>query len=134
MVYKAEVTTTQDRPVTKVYLGSTKRTFKTRYKEHIASFKKNQAGTKLTKYIHELKSKGHDYKIKWMIINQSRQSSPSIKFCALCNIERLEIARAEKRSLLNSRNELVTQCIHNPKLFFSNNNQIDQENTGGEKT
>ena len=63
VVYRADVTTEQDQ-VTKVYVGSTKRAFKARYKEHLASFKRKQTGTKLTKYVHELKSKGKGYTIK----------------------------------------------------------------------
>ena len=118
IVYQAEVSTNQTPKEKKIYIGSTKRPFKRRYKEHLSSFEGKRAGTKLTNHIQELKEKGRKYNIKWKVINYSRQSLPSIKYCTLCNLERLEIARAEKRCLLNSRNELVAQCVHNPNLYF----------------
>ena len=41
-------------------------------------------------------------------INQCKLS----RICTLCNIERLEIAFADKKTSLNSRTELVSKCRH----------------------
>jgi hypothetical protein len=120
VVYKADVSTKSTE--TKSYIGSTKRAFKKRYEEHLSSFEGKRTGTKLSRYIEDLKYSNQKYNIRWKIIKQSHQSSPNIKFCTLCNLERMEIARATKRNLLNSRNELVTQCPHNPKMFFGKYN------------
>ena len=68
--------------ISKLYIGSTKRKFKTRYNEHKASFpKKNKNkpknSTQLTNYLWMLKEKNISYSIEWKIIdfvkiNQSR--------------------------------------------------------------
>ena len=39
--------------------------------------------------------------------------------CSLCNLERLYIANANNRKILNKKNELVTQCPHYPREYFS---------------
>jgi uncharacterized protein (UPF0335 family) len=119
VIYRADVSTPSDPSKSKVYIGSTTRAFKVRYTEHKADFN-NASGrsTKLSRYIWSLKEQKQKYNIKWQIINTSNQSVPNLKFCTLCNLERFEIARATKGNLLNSRNELVTQCLHNSRLFF----------------
>ena len=47
-------------------------------------------------------------------INQCKLS----RICTLCNIERLEIAFADKKTSLNSRTELVGKCRHFSKFNF----------------
>ena len=59
-----------------------------------------------------------DYALKWRILRMSNQSSPKIKFCTVCNMERMEITKAKIQFLLNQRNELVTKYPHNKRLFF----------------
>ena len=119
VIYRADVSEPSDPSKHRVYIGSTTRAVKVRYGEHKADFK-NTTGrsTKLSNHILGLKEQNKEYNIKWQIINKSSQSAPSVRFCTLCNLERLEIARATKGNLLNSRNELVTLCQHYPKLFF----------------
>ena len=117
VIYRAEVKT-KNRKDSKFYIGSTMRTFKERYNDHKYSFKNAKASSKLAKFIHDLKNKKQKYEINWTIVASSRQSRPNLRMCTLCNLERLEIARAEKRSLLNSRNELVTKCPHSRGLYF----------------
>ena len=103
-----------------VYIGSTSQTFKKRYYQHVASFKnKNLANsTTLSRFIHKLKEKTIDYNIKWSIIYQSHQSTKNLKFCSLCNLEKLAIALAKRSTLLNNRNELVARCMHNISKYF----------------
>ena len=117
LIYSAKVTTTPSNSP-KVYIGSTRNTFKQKYYGHKTSFNKEKlrGSTQLARYICKLKKAKQDYNIKWTIIKQSYQNTPSIKFCKLCNLERIEIAKNKKAALLNSRNELVTKCPHNRKL------------------
>ena len=120
VIYKATVSTPTDADSSKVYIGSTSRSFKSRYNEHKASFKteRSEPSSKLSSHIRDLKKTGRDYKIQWQIVKKSKQTSPTIKFCLLCNLERREIAEAKRANLLNSRNELITKCAHNRNLFF----------------
>ena len=104
----------------KIYIGSTCNSFKKRYYGHKASFEKPdlEKSTQLARYIWKIKRKKLDYKIKWTIVKKSRQKIPNIKFCQICNLERISIAMADKLTLLNSRNELITKCPHNKKLYY----------------
>jgi hypothetical protein len=40
------------------------------------------------------------------------------RICSTCNLEKLEIALADKRSLLNKRAELSSSCPHFRKKYF----------------
>ena len=117
VIYKAEVTTATAKDF---YIGSTSRAFKERYYEHMEAIRNKDSTrhTALSRHIWKLKSKGEAYAIKWSIVTICKRFSMNLKFCTLCNLERLEIAHAEEKTLLNKRNELVTMCRHNPKLFF----------------
>ena len=57
-------------------------------------------------------------KIKWKIVRQINSKFKPNFMCSLCNLERLYIANANKRKILNKRNELVTQCPHYPREYF----------------
>ena len=119
VIYQADISSVgENKAPTKSYIGSTARTFKERFNDHKSSFRNGKGGSKLAKYITNLKEKNQKFNIKWKIINQSKQTAPNLKICTLCNLERMEIALAEKRNLLNSRNELVTKCPHSRRLFF----------------
>ena len=120
IIYKAEVSLPNKPSQDKVYIGSTCNSFKKRFYGHQSSFKnnKNKTSTQLSTYIWSLKDKKIPFQIKWSIVNTSRQTTPSLKFCTICNLERIAIAKAKKQSLLNRRNELVTKCPHRRSLFF----------------
>ena len=118
VIYKAEVATTENSSENKIYIGSTSRKFKRRFDEHKSSFNNSNKSSKLAKHIRKLKKNETKHNIKWKVINKSAQTTPNIKFCVLCNLERIEIDRARGRNLLNTRNELVTQCPHNARLYF----------------
>ena len=120
VIYKATVSTPNDAKPDMVYVGSTRRSFKARYNEHKASFnsERNEPSSKLSSHIRQLKNSGRDHKIQWQIAKRSKQLAPNLKFCLLCNLERREIAEAKQANLLNSRNELITMCAHNRRLFF----------------
>ena len=120
VVYKAVVSVPSAHKEDRVYIGSTSQTFKKRFYQHSASFKNDEPNrsTTLSSYISNLKKKDIKYQIKWSIIHQSKQTSKSIWYCSLCNLEKMAIALAKKKTLLNSRNELIAMCRHNTSLFF----------------
>ena len=71
VVYKATVATTPSE--TKVYIGMTEHSFKTRYNNHKLSFKhrKHSHNTVLSKYIWDLKDNNTEFSIKWSIVTQA---------------------------------------------------------------
>ena len=103
------------------YIGSTGRQFKSRYYDHMQSFRNRfkKDSTRLSKYIHSIKVNETDLKniIKWEILHKTKQNSPE-KICSLCNLERFEIAFAKTKTLLNSRFELVGKCKHFAKFYL----------------
>ena len=118
VIYEATVTTPH---AEKKYVGSTGGFFKKRWYKHISDFnnKKQRLSTELSKYIWKLKDDKTDFKIKWKILRKIRQKGETIKkVCTTCNLEKLEIALADKRKCLNKRSELVGKCIHYQRLYF----------------
>ena len=118
VIYKATVRTNNS---TKLYVGSTGGWFKKRWYKHRADFRnKNlRLSTELSKYIWKLKDEGTEFDINWKILRKIRQEGDSIKkVCSTCNLEKLEIALADKRKCLNKRNELIGKCVHYQKLYF----------------
>ena len=68
-VYQAQV----DSPnLRKYYLGTSEEEFKTRYNNHIMLFqnKGHEKKTGLSKYVWELKGKGEDFTIKYVVLLQ----------------------------------------------------------------
>ncbi|MEL6804766.1 MAG: hypothetical protein AAFO91_13400 [Bacteroidota bacterium] len=117
MIYEAEVATSK---TTKLYIGSTGNSFKSRYTSHVHSFNhKGKNETELSKYIWSLKDSNAPYQLKWRILKKlpaGRQSA--LKICRTCNEEKQAIATAVKRNLLNRRSELNSMCPHFRKLYF----------------
>ena len=117
VVYKATITSKEEE---KIYVGSTGNSFKSRYNQHTHTLKNRNANqTAFSKYVWKLKDKNIQYKIKWEIIQKTRPPTTVKKGCNLCNLERLEIAKADKNKALNKRNELKTQCPHYRNRFFN---------------
>ena len=115
VIYQAKVSTSKDDY--KVYIGSTKRSFKSRYNEHKTSFPKPLKNkpkncTQLANHLWNLYNSNVKYTIKWKIIEAIKTNSNHTNMCTLCNLERLHIALSDKRKTLNKRNELITQCPH----------------------
>ena len=90
VIYKATVTYINKK---QFYIGSTARNFKTRYYEHMHSFKnQNQKElTKLSSFVDAAKFNENMIKniIKWNIMHKINQCKPS-RIWTLCNIEWLE--------------------------------------------
>ena len=118
VVYKAEVISDVE---TKVYYGSTKNEFKTRFNKHISTFnnKPNQGSTTLAKYVHELNKRKIKHKIKWSIKSRAHSFSSGGKKCDLCIVEKLTILKADPRTMLNKRDELLSKCPHKGCFYLS---------------
>ena len=86
----------------KLYVGSTGRAFKKRWSEHKLSMNDRQyAKTTLAEHVWELKDEGKKYEISWSIKHRTRADGNKIKkMCLTCNLERWEIAMADKRKKL----------------------------------
>ena len=94
------------------YIGLTERTFKERYTSHMSNFRlERYAGsTELSKYVWDLKKKGKNYEIKWEVPRRVPAYSSTSKRCQLCTTEKLCIATANQKTLLNKRSELISTC------------------------
>lgn len=119
IIYQATITTSNS---TKIYVGSSGRSFKERYNEHKQSFRNkdpNANYTELAKYIHKLNSNNIKFNIAWKLIHRLRNNNQKVtRICQTCNLERWEIARADRKLLLNRRSELTGKCPHFRKLYF----------------
>ena len=118
IIYKAEITSGNNE--SKVYIGSAGNDFKQRYTNHKSSLKysSKRKTTELSKFYWELKDAGITPAIKWSIIKEIRSGYSLKNGCTLCNTEKYLIACAEKRKLLNKRNELKRVCPHYSSAFF----------------
>ena len=122
LVYQATVTREDNSEEKKNYVGLTEGTFKTRYYNHICSFRnpKRRNSTELSKYIWHLKDSNVNYSIKWEIIKQCRPYSNKTKRCNLCLYEKFIIVYHPELSSVNSRTELISTCRHKNKNLSSN--------------
>ena len=121
VIYKAEVTeiSTQN---TQCYVGLTGDTFKTRYRNHVKSFKnsKYQNETCLSNFIWKLKNEKTDYDVKWKIIDRGSTYTPVTDRCNLCLKEKYYLLRFTNDYTINNRNEFGNSCRHYKKLLISN--------------
>ena len=110
IVYRAEVISKER---TESYVGLTGTTFKERWRNHEADFKKIDSKVcKLVKYVRSLREKNIEYNIKWSILTRAKQFSPITNVCNLCINEKFYILYHAELCTLNSRSELTTNCRH----------------------
>ena len=121
VIYQATVTR-RDNDTTETYIGLTENEFKTRYRNHTASFRhaKHRNSTELSKYIWTLKDNNIDHSISWRILSKKPSYSSSNKRCSLCLKEKTLIICHPELSTLNKRNELVSSCRHRNKTLLCN--------------
>ena len=114
-VYQAQVGSGNSR---RYYLGTSEDEFKTRYNNHIMSFhnKGYKMETELSKYVWKLKDREKDFTIKWSVAAKASPYICGSKHCDLCLTEKLLIAKADPRTLLNKRSEIVSKCRHRNKF------------------
>ena len=101
----------------KTYIGLTENDFKTRYRNHTASFRhaNHRNFTKLITHVWTLKNSNIDLFISWRIISSSSSYNSSSRRCNLCLKEKFLIICRPDLSSLNKRNELVSSCRHRNK-------------------
>ena len=121
VIYQATVTR-NDNNTTETYIGLTENDFKTRYRNHTASFRhsKHRNSTELSKHIWTLKDNNIEHYISWRILSSHSPYNSSSKRCNLCLKEKFLIICRPKLSTLNKRNELVSSCRHRNKALLRN--------------
>ena len=119
VIYQATVVTDKS---TETYIGLTENHFKTRYRNHLASFrdKSKKNATNLSRYIWSLKENNSSYVLRWRILAEANPYSNTNKRCNLCITEKYFILCKPVLCSLNSRNELINTCRHARKYNLSN--------------
>ena len=115
VVYKATVTSVEDKNSEKFYIGISSTEFKNRYNIHTSSFKnkKSRNHTMLSKHVWFLKNNHETPLIKWEIIKRANQPTNMYNKCNLCISEKIAILKFEQyKDLLNKRDELTSKCRH----------------------
>ena len=122
VIYQAKVTR-KDNNTTESYVGLTANEFKTRYRNHVASFRnaRSRNSTELSKHIWSLKDNNVDYTITWSIIARAKPYNSASKRCNLCLLEKYIITCHRELCSLNKRNELTSSCRHRRKALLCNN-------------
>ena len=111
LIYQATVKTPQQ---TESYIGLTANEFKTRYRNHLASFRHldKKASTELSSFTWDLKERNIDYTIEWKIMMKAKTINNNNNRCSLCTAEKYYIITQPHTSTLNERRDLVTTCRH----------------------
>ena len=118
VIYQATVTTTT---ATNTYIGLTETEFKTRYRNHVTSFRQDRYrnATELSKYIWDLKDSDTEYNIKWAVVKRAQPYNSVTKFCNLCLTEKYFIVYKPWMCTLNQRKDLIIACRHKNKYLLS---------------
>ena len=119
VIYQATVTR-KDNNTTETYIGLTENDFKTRYRNHTASFRhaKHRNSTELSKHIWTLKDNNIEHFISWRILSSHSPYNSLSKRCNLCLKEKFLIICRPELLTLNKRNELMSSCRHSNKAFL----------------
>jgi len=121
VIYQATVTR-EDNQKKETYIGLTENTFKIRFNNHMASFRKAEKRntTALSEYIWKLKDDDITYALTWKIVSRANPYSTTSKLCNLCNREKYFIISKPNLASLNKRNELANACRHRKKYLLCN--------------
>ena len=121
LIYQATITR-KDNSTTGTYIRLAENNFKTRYRNHTASFQhtKHRNSTKLSKHIWTLKENNIDHFILWHILSSRSPYNNASKRCNLCLKEKLLIIHQLQLSSLNKCNEHVPSCHHRHKALLCN--------------
>ena len=111
LIYHATITR-KDNSTTETYIRLAENNFKTRYRNHTASFQhtKHRNSTELSKHIWTLKENNIDHFISWRILSSRSPYNSASKRCNLCFKEKLLIICQPELSSLNKSYELV-YCV-----------------------
>lgn len=104
------------------YIGLTADQFKSRFRNHTASFKdkRKKNATELSKHIWNLKDNNIDFTLTWKIVARASPYSNTSKRCNLCLTEKYFIMCRPNTCTLNKRNELASACRHASKFLLKN--------------
>ena len=117
IVYQADISSDLG---DKIYIGSTGQSFKKRYYGHVRSFNhRNSMVTTLSRFYWEnIDNNGKKPEIKWKVLRKIKNAKTNGKLCNICNQERMEIAKANRKKILNRRSEVGVSCPHFKSSFF----------------
>ena len=117
MIYKAEVSINT---TYKEYYGASEGDFKFRYNNHTQSLRNisHINDMELSEYLWTLKANGTDYHLKWSIKSYASRYKCGTRRCDLCLTEKIIIALADPKVILNKRNELISKCRHMSKFIL----------------
>ena len=125
VVYQATVTVQPETTSTvkETYIGLTATDFKTRYRNHKASFRQEarKNATELSKYLWRLKEEGKEYTVTWKVVARAKPYTSNSKRCDLCTTEKMFLITKPHMATLNKRNELVSACRHKRKFVLKYN-------------
>ena len=117
VVYQATVESAMGK---ETYIGLTANQFKTRFRNHTASFRNENKrnATELSKHIWSLKDTKTDFAVTWKVTARARPYSNVTKRCNLCITEKFYIVCKPGAGTLNKRNELASACRHATKYLL----------------
>ena len=126
VIYKAEVTTTEEQPAPapptttkETYTGLSMPPFKSRYYGHTFDLEhENSKGTTLSQHVWTLKRAGTPYTIAWSIQARGGGYNISNKQCRLCLLEKWHILFKPECATLNKRWEVFSSCRHRACLVL----------------
>lgn len=120
VIYKAEVSQPESQE-NKLYIGMTAHPFKSRYNNHMKSFRDHKYSneTVLSSFIWKLKNEGKKFLVKWSIMKRAQGYKSGANRCNLCLEEKLCIMKAEGKDLLNKRTEIFSKCRHRNKFLIN---------------
>ena len=117
----AEISTSNNNEK-KIYIGMTSNSFKQRYRNHQKSFinKEYKNETELSKFIWGLKLKKRRFTLSWSILSRATAYQSGALKCKLYLEKKLQLIKADKKILLNKRDEIVSTCRHKTKFKIRN--------------
>ena len=123
LIYQATVETSTAK---QTYIGLTQNKFKTRYTNHLPSFRveRKMNATKLSKHIWALKDKCISHNPSWKIFAKAQPYLNVNKRCILCITEKFFIIYKPHMCTFNSRNELANKCRLEKKLLLQTHSEI----------
>ena len=119
VVYEARVECNDN---TRIYNQLCETEFKTRFYNHVQSFKNRSKSkaTKLSKFIWNCKDAGFDPSITWKTVFHANPYQHGGRHCNLCLAEKFIILTADPNTTLKKRTELINKCRHKSKFKLNN--------------
>ena len=91
------------------------------YNNHTISLQNRdyEKETELSEYVWDLKDKGEDFTIKLSVVAIALPYICGSNCYDLCLTEKMVINKADSRTLLNKRSEIVSKCCHHNKFTLN---------------